>query len=304
MNIGNLELVSNATLALIIGVIAGILGVVLYSSGLGGFLGIGLALVFSLILVGLQWWFGPVLIKWMSGAAELPAAKAPKIHAMVDALAKKAGIPKPKLWVVQNATPNAFAFGRSQKDSNIALHTGLVERLSEEELKAVLGHEMGHIKHRDVLVMTIASVIPILLYYVAILFLGGNRDDNRPTIGIFLGGLLARFVGQLLVMWLSRVREYHADQFSANLTNPKHLMAALAKISYQVGGTNSSLSSLYIGENTGESAAALARYADLPAKDLAQAIEKEQKMGFFEVFMTHPLTAKRLLALKEFSEAK
>ena len=308
------ETVAGLTLALIVGVIAGALGLALYLSGVGGSFGVILALIFSGIIILIQWGIGPWVVKLISRAKPLKREQAPKIYAMLERLSMKAGLPKPpRLFVVNNRTPNAFAFGRTRSDANIALHTGLIEVLSPEELESVLAHELGHITHRDFIVMTVASIIPILFYYLAIIALsslgggGGSRDRNRPNfLAVFVGGLLARLLGHVLVMWLSRVREFYADSFSARLTSAKTLSKALVKISWGLvdkRGMNEALSCMYVGDVTGENAQRLAGFLEMDAENLEEAMTREKKRSFLEVFMTHPLTSKRILALKRIEEA-
>ncbi len=306
-----LEFVSNFTVVLLFAAISGLLGVVLYFSGTSGAFSILLALVFTGLIGFAQWYFAPSIIKLITGAKEIERASAPKIFSIVDSLSKKANLPKaPKILTVKNPSPNAFAFGRGQKDANIALHTGLLDALDEEEVEAVIAHEVGHIKHRDVVIMTIASLIPVILYYAAIILLNsrsGDREQRNP-FAVFAGGLLARFLGQLLVLWLSRVREYSADEFASKASSGKKLASALAKISYGLGkqssNSNDSISCLYIGDNTRENPETLAKYLDLSEKDLSRAIRKEKRFVFMEAFMSHPLTSKRILALKRLSERK
>jgi len=301
------ETVAGLTLTLIFGVITGALGVILYLSGVGGLYGVMLALVFTGVILFLQWYFGPTVVKFMSGAKPITREQAPQIFEMVERLSKKAGLPNaPRLFIVNSPASNAFAFGRTRNDSNLALHAGIIRDLSPSELESVIAHELGHIYHRDFIVMTIASIIPVLLYYMAIVvissFFGGRSQDDRPNfVAVLIGGLLARFLGQLLVLWLSRTREYHADAFSAKLTSGKDLAKSLVKITYglDVKRGNESLSCLYIGDNTGENAQQLASYLSMDAKGIEEGIRNEKRKGFLEIFMTHPLTGKRLLALKQ-----
>jgi heat shock protein HtpX len=166
----------------------------------------------------------------------------------------------------------------------------------------VLAHELGHINNRDVAVMTVASVLPVLLYYGVLIFAPRGRDEG-PGLGAYLGAFAAQFVGQLMVMWLSRQREYAADEFSARLTaNPTSLMMALAKISYghalpKAESQGSMVKALYFSEHSG---AAMDAYEVSRAIStgseaaLAEAIEREKKSRAIELLMTHPLTAKRL----------
>ncbi|MEM4389397.1 MAG: M48 family metalloprotease [Candidatus Micrarchaeia archaeon] len=294
------------TSALVFGVVAGVLGVLLWSSGVKGAAGIGAWLGISLIFLFIQWWFGPTLIRWSTGAREVSEREAPQLHALVSRLAKLAGVPKPKLLIVNSPTPNAFAFGRTQASSYVAVHTGLLERLNKEEVEAVLAHEIAHIRHRDVAVMTVASTLPVMLYYAFILFggslLGGrDREDRMGYITVWLGAMLAQFLGTLLVMFLSRMREYYADAFSAYATGkPLALASALVKITYfPAREARSPVMALYVAEPgarglSHELATAIAHGDE---RALHEAIEREKERGALELFMTHPLTWKRLSAL-------
>ena len=290
------------TSVFVFGLVAAVIGFFLYWSGFAGSGSIYVWLIISLAMVGVQWWLGPVIIKWATGAKELKQNDAPELFAIVSKLSGKAKLPMPKLYLVNNASANAFAFGRTQKDSGIAVHSGLLAQLNKEEVEGVLAHELGHINNRDVAVMTLASVLPVLLYYGVLIFAPRNRNDNFG-LGQILGAFAAQFIGQLLVMWLSRQREYFADEFSARLTNnPAGLMSALAKISYGAAGgkpadSGSMVRALYVAEASGhkmniaEITSAIGGGND---DALAAAIEKEKAKGGFELIMTHPLTAKRL----------
>jgi heat shock protein HtpX len=167
-------------------------------------------------------------------------------------------------------------------------------------VEGVLAHEIGHINNRDVTVMTLASVLPVMLYYGFLIF--GKDENGRGSLLTILGAFVAQFIGQLLVMWLSRQREYFADEFSARLTgNPTSLMSALAKITY--GGaagkadSGNMVKALYFAEPSGGKAqfAEIARAINSGNEmALAEAIAAEKKRGGMEFLMTHPLTAKRL----------
>ena len=290
------------TSLLVFGLVAAVIGLLLNYLGFGGSGSILMWILVSFVMIGVQWYFGPTIIKWATGAKEMKREDAPEIYEIVQRLTQKARLPMPKLYLVNNPTPNAFAFGRTQSDSNIAVHAGLLSVLNKDEIEGVLAHEIGHINNRDVAVMTLASVIPVMLYYGFLIF--GSDRNGRSSIMTIIGAFVAQFIGQLLVMWLSRQREYFADEFSARLTgNPQPLMSALAKITYgqamgaKSTGTSSMASALYIAEPSGakmsvaEIASAI-RSGDESA--LAAAIEKEKKGGAMELLMTHPLTSKRL----------
>ena len=291
-----------ATSVLVFGLVALIVGILLNAFGAGGSGSVFVWLLVSLLMLAVQWYFGPVIIKWATGAKEMQQKDSPEIFEIVQKLTRKANLPMPKLYLVNNPSPNAFAFGRTQKDSNIAVHAGLLSALNREEVEGVLAHEIGHINNRDVAVMTIASVIPVALYYGVLIF--GSDREGRNSIFTFIGAFAAQFLGQLMVMWLSRQREYFADEFSARLTgNPAGLMSALAKISYgSAGGArqgtagSSMVKALYFAEPEGKMNVAEIAGAIRGGNDaaLADAIAKEKKGGAFELVMTHPLTAKRL----------
>lgn len=288
------------TSVLVFGAVAAIIGLLMNASGISGSGSIFFWLAVSLVMMGVQWYLGPVIIKWATGAKELKKENAPELFEIVQRLSQKARLPMPKLYIVNNPAPNAFAFGRTQSDAGIAVHAGLLQMLNKEEVEGVLAHEMGHINNRDVAVMTLASIIPVMLYYGALIF--GGRDENGNSILTILGAFVAQFIGQIMVMWLSRQREYFADEFAARLTrNPLALMGALAKITY--GGaagkseSGSMVKALYFAESTGAKAqfAEIARAINSGNEmALSEAIAKEKARGGMEFIMTHPLTAKRL----------
>jgi heat shock protein HtpX len=248
-----------------------------------------LSFLFVGFMVFIQWLIGPNIIKAM---ARLKECSDKKILKMVYELADQSGIPRPKVWLVQDPTPNAFAFGRTQGSSNIAIHSGLLERLSDDEVRAVVAHEIGHIKHRDVLVMTLASALPAILYYIIYfgLIAASSRDKQGTNyLGAWLGGMVAQLLATMLVLYLSRVREYYADSYSGSITKrPRDLATSLAKISYSLAQTKQSsptaLRSFYI--------------ADEVSSKYSSQMEKEKGKGWMEIFMTHPLTYKRIKALE------
>ena len=244
--------------------------------------------------------------------------------------AKQANIPKPKLYLVADGTPNAFAFGRTPKDSNIAIHTGLLQVLNKQEVEAVLAHEVGHVKHWDVAVITMASMIPQIIYYTIImLFTPRDENGNVSIVGWILtiiGAQIVALISNLLVMYLSRTRELYADHFSAHLTKqPGHLRTALAKIAYGFPVLNNTEEyqmkrAFYIadpiaGSNTaralhsGELAEELRKSEHIrrqepihidSQKEIDKAIEWEKRQGaVMEIFSTHPRAYKRIERLYE-----
>ena len=189
---------------------------------------------FGLLIILIQYLAGPKLVGWSMKVQYVSPEEAPNLHRMVDELAMNAGIPKPQVGISEFNIPNAFAFGRTQKDGRVCVTRGLLNRLNEGELKAVLGHEISHIKHRDMIVMTLISAVPMVCYYLAwsTIFSGGDNDSYVWIIG--LAAFAAYIIGQLLVLFVSRVREYYADQESVAIGNDPHQLAsALYKLTYE-----------------------------------------------------------------------
>lgn len=202
----------------------------------GWYLGIShwqLYMVMSLVITFLQYWFGPSLVKRSMNVRPLSEAEAPHIHQMVQELADEAGVPKPEIGLSEINIPNAFAYGRSSRSGHIAITRPILGLLDRDELRAVIGHEMGHIKHNDMLVTAAVSVIPMICYYIALSFMfsGDSRNGGGIIIGIL--GYLFYLIGQILVLFISRTREYYADEASVEFGNrPAALVSALYKLSY------------------------------------------------------------------------
>lgn len=187
----------------------------------------------SLVIVFLQYWFGPSLVKRSMNVRPLSEAEAPHIHKMVEELAREAGVPKPEVGLSEINIPNAFAYGRSKNSGHIAITRPILGLLDYDELRAVLGHEMGHIAHNDMVVTAAVSVIPMICYYIALSFMFSGDRDNGATIIIGILGYLFYLIGQLLVLFISRTREYYADEASVEYGNrPAALVSALYKLSY------------------------------------------------------------------------
>jgi len=220
-----LYLLLGLLLAIIYGVIVGV----------GSAIGAGSLLVYVIIaifFVLFQYLIGPSMVRWTMKVKWVSEREYPELHSMVAELASDAGIRKPKVGVSMVPIPNAFAFGRTQRDAKVCVTEPLLKSLSSEELRAVMGHEISHIKHRDMMIMTILSVFPLIIYFMAImlLFSGRGRGNNPlPLIGI--GLFFLYFVVNLLVLYGSRIREYYADVGSVRLGNrPRHVATALYKL--------------------------------------------------------------------------
>ncbi|HMG30631.1 MAG TPA: zinc metalloprotease HtpX [Jiangellaceae bacterium] len=199
------------------------------------------------ILIGLgalwaQWFFSDKLALSAMRAKEVSPAEAPQLHAVIDRLCATANMPKPRVAVADTDLPNAFATGRSQERAVVAATTGLMRRLDERELEGVLAHELSHVAHRDVTVMTIASVVGVLAGFMtrALVFsgLGRNRDGNAAAVALAATviAIVVYAVSFLLTRLLSRYRELAADRAGAILTQqPSALASALTKITGDMG---------------------------------------------------------------------
>lgn len=190
----------------------------------------------SIVLMFVQYMMGPKMIEWSMRVKYLKEGERPEIQSMVRSLAMTAKVPPPRIGIAQIPVPNAFAFGRSIKDGRICVTEGIMSLLDRDELKAVLGHEMSHIKNRDVLTITLLSVVPIILYRIAwqFLFFGGGRRNGQSSAALVgLAAFLFYLLTNLLVLYGSRVREYFADKGSIDLgSKPSQLASALYKLVY------------------------------------------------------------------------
>ncbi len=192
--------------------------------------------VLAFVLVGIQYLIGPTLVGWTMRVHYASEQEAPELHQMVAELARAAGIPKPKVGISKLAIPNAFAFGRYRGDARVCVTEGILRLLSKDELRAVLGHEISHIKHSDMALITLLSVIPMICWYVAwgLMWSGGSRSRSGNYVALIgIGAFLLYFITNLLVLYASRIREYYADLGSVRLGNaPHNLASALYKLVY------------------------------------------------------------------------
>jgi heat shock protein HtpX len=223
------------------------------------------------------------------GAKVVSPQEAPGLHAMIEKLCIQADLPKPRIAVADTDLPNAFATGRSQKSATVCATTGIMRTLSPSELEGVMAHELAHVKHRDVLIMTIASFfasLAAIILQFGLFFGGGQSDDDNPSFFvILLVSFVVYVVSFFLMMALSRYREFAADRGAAIVTGrPSALSSALVKISNQV--------------------------QQLPQRDLREAERLERMNAFFivpvrvksalqAVFSTHPPMEKRIERLQQ-----
>ncbi len=198
----------------------------------GGQQGLTIALAIALVMNGLTYFFSDKIVLMMYRAREAPKKEYPSLHTMVEELSHEAGIPKPRVYIIPTETPNAFATGRNPKHAVVAATDGILKLLSEKELRGVIGHELGHVKNRDILITTIAATIATVISYVAMmarytaLFGGRDRDNNAGLIGLILLTVITPIVAMLIQLAISRAREYQADRTGAHLCKDAHSLAS------------------------------------------------------------------------------
>ena len=223
--------------ALLFGILYGVITAI--GTAVGGFNPI-VFLILAFAFLGIQYLIGPSIVSWTMRIKWVSEKEAPELHRIVAEQAERARLPKPKVGVSQlsAAPPNAFAFGRTHGDGRVCVTPAILRLLSKDELQAVIGHEISHIKHRDMVVITLLSAIPLIMYWIALSFMfrgmfGGGRGSAGYVVLIGLGAFVLYFITNLLVLYGSRIREYYADRGSVRLGNePHHMATALYKLVY------------------------------------------------------------------------
>jgi len=293
-----------------------------------------LDMVWAFVLAGffilIQYLVGPAIVVASTRLRYLKPGENPWLESTVNELAQKGGIPTPKLAIVPDSTPNAFVFGRTSRDATLAVHEGLLKNLNQDEVRGVVGHELGHVKHKDFLIMTALSSLPLIAYLIFRGTFTAARVSGRTARKKEGGGLAAALfavsiisyivyiVALLCVMRLSRLREHYADAYSAYATSsPRQLESALTKITYGLSlspnPATEGARTLYIGDPALaklECQNILRRKEEydldkdgvLDERELAFAMEKEAKSRWLTInrwFQTHPATFQRILLLRE-----
>jgi len=293
---------------------------------IGSYLGMGnfyFYLGISLGMMFIQYLLGPKIVEWTMQVKYARKEDYPELFAMVSDLAGRANIPTPRIGIAHIAIPNAFAFGRSIRDGRVCVTEGILKLLDKNELKAVLGHELSHLKNRDVLTITLLSVIPMILYRIAwqFLFFGRSRNDRSSgnTALIGLVAFIFYFVTNLLVLYASRIREYFADKGSVALGNsPSSLASSLYKLVYGSARMNKEalkqvegLKAFFVNDPSQAmhelrdlSELDLDKSGTLDSRELLAIRNKNVRLKFgdrlLEALSTHPNMLKRIKRLSEY----
>jgi heat shock protein HtpX len=209
---------------------------------LGGRQGMYIAFGLAVAMNFFSYWFSDKMVLKMYGAQEVSPEEEPQLHQIVEELAREAGIPKPRVYIIPDDSPNAFATGRNPEHAAVAATQGILRLLTPTELKGVLAHEIGHVQHRDILISTIAAtlagaimILANMAKWGAILGLGRDDEEGPGIVGILIMSIIAPLAAMLIQLAVSRSREYLADEAGAHLShNPESLARALEKLSMGV----------------------------------------------------------------------
>jgi len=199
---------------------------------LGGRTGMMVALAVALGMNFFSYWFSDKLVLKMYNAREVDASSAPQFYRMVEELAQRAGLPMPRVYLINEDAPNAFATGRNPQNAAVAATTGIIRVLSERELRGVMAHELAHVKHRDILISTVSATMAGAISMLAnfAMFFGGRGERQNPIVGLLVM-ILAPLAASLIQMAISRAREFEADRGGAEISgDPQALASALQKI--------------------------------------------------------------------------
>lgn len=253
----------------------------------GGPNGMKMALGIAVVMNAGAYFFSDKIALWSSGAKPVSREELPRLYEVMERLAAKASLPVPKLYIVPEAAPNAFATGRNPNHASVAVTQGLLQLMNDDELEGVIAHELSHVRNYDILISSIAATIAGAITYAARfgLWFGGGRDDDREGSGIagILMLLLAPFAAMLLQLGISRQREYAADETGARMVGqPYGLISALQKL----GAYNQRIPS------------------NIPQTTAALCIVKPMFGGgvrsvFASLFSTHPPLEERIAALRQ-----
>ena len=257
-----------------------------------GHTGMTVMLIIALGMNFFSYWFSDRMVLSMYNAQEVDRQSAPELYGLVEKLAGRAELPMPRVYIINEDAPNAFATGRNPSNAAVAVTTGLMRALDYNEISGVLGHELAHVKHRDILISTIAATMATVISYAASIaqwaaIFGSGRssddDNNGGIIGLIATAIIAPIAAALIQMAISRSREYSADEGGAEICgNPNYLAAALEKIEYYA------LHGAPLPEAT-PATAHMCIINPLTGRDIS----------FKSLFSTHPDTQERIARLRE-----
>ncbi len=213
---------------------------ILVGSAIGGKSGAIYAFIFAAAMNFFSYWFSDKIVLRMYGAQEVTQGEAPVLYQVVGELVNKASLPMPKIYMIESDTPNAFATGRNPEHAAVAVTSGIMRILSKEELSGVIGHELSHIRHRDILISTLAATMAGAIAMLAriaqwgAIFGGGRSNDDEGGgnnfLFVLIFSIVASIAAMLIQLAISRSREYLADEGGAHLSNPLYLARALGKL--------------------------------------------------------------------------
>lgn len=221
---------NNIKTTIFLGLLTGL--VLFFGYQIGGQQGMFFGLIFSFVMNFSSYWFSDKIVLSMYRAKQSTREQIPEIYVMVEKLTQKIGMPMPKIFIIDLPAPNAFATGRNESHASVALSRSIITLLTNEELEAVLAHELGHVKNKDILTSTVAAMLAGVVSYLSrVMVFSGNRDRENGGIN-FLFIFITPIIATLLHLAVSRSREFAADEFSATIThNSESLISALKKIS-------------------------------------------------------------------------
>ena len=319
MNIWKLRMSMLGTLAIIIGLSTLVFTAILMYAGALDIMTLGVLVV--AFNIG-QWLISPYIIDALYRTRELSESENPKLHEIVENLSRKSGIKKPRLMLAQIPIPNAFAYGSPIAGNRISITSGLQKTLENDEVEAVIGHELGHLKHRDVQIMMFVSLLPALLTYIGYSLMLSSMyrgQKNEGSSGALLGIVFMAFswILNMFILYLSRLREYYADRHSTLIVDDgaRKLSEGLAKIVHETKNMKrirkdtqhlSAFKALFIADpdHADTDSMAISAMAASSDRQLVQEI-LSQKLTTIdriaEIFSTHPNIIKRLKALQESS---
>ena len=264
-------------------------GIVALFGAIGGYIGGANGMVMALIFGGAMnffaYWFSDKMVLRMYNAQEVDETSAPQFYAMVRELAQRAGLPMPRVYLIDEAQPNAFATGRNPQNAAVAATTGILNLLSAREIRGVMAHELAHVQHRDILISTISATMAGAISALAnfAMFFGGRDSEGRPAnpIATIAGALLAPIAASLIQMAISRAREFEADRGGAEICgDPNALADALTKIDHYARGIP------------------MIAAEEHPATAQMMIMNPLHGGGIANLFSTHPATEERVARLR------